>query len=374
MAVQNNVSERTEALLARRAAVVSVGVPLISGFTVERAEGALLYDLEGREIIDLASGIGVMNLGHSDPAVVQAIAEQAAKQQHVCMHVATYEPYVELCERLVELLPHGLRTKAMLVNSGAEAVENAVKIARQATGRPGILCFSGAYHGRTLLGMTLTSKVTYKIGCGPFAPEIYRVDFPDALRGGGYEDPEGFAERSLARLRYELKARVSAHDLAAIIIEPVLGEGGFVPTPAAYLAGLRQLCDEHGILLIFDEVQSGFARTGAWAAHQVYGVVPDLSTYAKAMGGGMPIAAVVGRAEVMDAARPGTIGGTYGGNPVACAARASTSSRRDTARSWTCAGWGLWSPSSSAKRATSVARRPPRPRPSSKPAMSAECS
>ena len=327
MSVHETVSPLAEALLARRAAVVAVGVPLVSRIAVDRAVGALLFDLEGREVIDLASGIGVMNAGHSDPSVVEAIAAQAAKLQHVCMHVATYEPYVALCERLVALLPHGPRTKAMLVNSGAEAVENAVKIARQATGRAGILCLSGAFHGRTLLGMSLTSKVSYKLGCGPFAPEIYRVNFPDALRGGGYDDPEGFARRELARVRRALKTRVAPTDLAAILVEPVLGEGGFVPLPPAYLTGLRALCDEHGILLVLDEVQTGFGRTGAWAAHQVYGIVPDISTYAKAMGGGLPIAAVVGRAEVMDAARPGTLGGTFGGNPIACAAALATIDR-----------------------------------------------
>ncbi|MEZ6189619.1 MAG: aspartate aminotransferase family protein [Planctomycetota bacterium] len=317
-------SSSAEALLARRAAVVSRGVPQISRVVVRRGAGAVLTDVEGREVLDFASGIGVMNVGHSDPAVVAAIQEQAALLQHTCIHVATYEPYVALCERLVELLPHGAATKAMLVNSGAEAVENAVKIARQATGRSGVLCFSGGYHGRTLLTMTLTSKVSYKYGCGPFAPEVYRLDCPDALRGGGYEDPEGFVARELAKVRHALKTRYAPAELAAILIEPVQGEGGFVPLPRAYLQGLRELCDEHGILLVFDEVQSGFARTGAWAAHQALGVTPDLSTYAKALGGGLPIAAVVGRAEVMDAARPGTIGGTFGGNPIACAAALAT--------------------------------------------------
>lgn len=317
----------TAMLLARREAIVSRGVPRISGLAVDRAAGATLHDLEGRELIDFASGIGVTNAGHSDPAVVEAIVAQAARLQHVCFHVATYEPYVALCERLVALLPHGGPTKAMLVNSGAEAVENAVKIARQATGRPAVLCLSGGYHGRTLLTMTLTSKVGYKRGCGPFAPEVYRIDHPDALRGGGRADPEGFVRRELRKVRAALSTYVSGDDLAAILVEPVLGEGGFIPLPPAYLQGLRALCDEHGALLICDEVQTGFARTGGWAAHQVLGVTPDLSTYAKALGGGLPIAAVVGRAEVMDAARPGTIGGTFGGNPIACAAALATLER-----------------------------------------------
>jgi 4-aminobutyrate aminotransferase/(S)-3-amino-2-methylpropionate transaminase len=320
MPVQDNGSSLSSALLARRAAVVCPGVPTGTRFAIGSAAGAVLTDLDGNEVIDLASGIGVMTGGHSDPAVVAAIAEQAARLQHVCMHIATYEGYVALCERLVGLLPHGERTMAMLVNSGAEAVENAIKIARQVTGRPAVLCYSGAFHGRTLLAMTLTSKVGYKTGCGPFAPEVYRVPFPDALRNRGHADLDRFAHTELARLTGFFKTHVAASDVAAIIVEPVQGEGGFVPLPRAYLQGLRALCDEHGILLVLDEVQSGFGRAGAWAAHQIYGVTPDLSTYAKAMGGGLPIAAVVGKASILQQVTPGTVGGTFGGNPIACAA------------------------------------------------------
>lgn len=309
----------TQRLLERRAAVVARGVPRVTTIVADRGEGAALIDPSGRRYTDLAGGIGVMAVGHSHPAVIAAIIEQAGRLQHACFHVATYEPYVALCEKLVELLPHGGPTKAMLVNSGAEAVENAVKIARQATGRPGVLCFTGAFHGRTLLGMSLTSKVAYKKGCGPFAPEIFRVPYPDRFHTGEGMAEEAFVARELANLREALSTMVAPTDLAAILVEPVLGEGGFVPAPAAWLRGVRSLCDEHGILLIFDEVQTGFCRTGAWGAYQKLGVTPDLSTWAKAMGGGLPVAAVVGRAEVMDAAVPGTIGGTYGGNPVACA-------------------------------------------------------
>ena len=300
------------------------GVPQATGIVVDHARGAVLTDVDGREFIDLAGGIGVMNVGHCDPRVVAAVAAQVARLQHVCIHIATHEPYVALCERLVELLPHGDHTKAMLVNSGAEAVENAVKIARQATGRPAIICFTGAFHGRTLMGMTLTSKVAYKAGCGPFAPEIYRLPFPDALRGGGYDHPEAFAARALSEFEEALETYVSATNVAAILVEPVQGEGGFVPLPPLYLRGLRELCDRNGMLLILDEVQTGFGRCGAWGAYQHYGVTPDLSAWAKSLGGGLPIGAVMGRAAVMDAALPGTIGGTFGGNPVACASALAT--------------------------------------------------
>jgi 4-aminobutyrate aminotransferase/(S)-3-amino-2-methylpropionate transaminase len=312
------------ALLARRAAVVPRGVPRGSHIVVDRASGASLFDVDGRETIDLASGIGVMSAGDCEPSVVAAIAAQAARLQHTCIHIATYEPYVAVCERLARLLPHGESTKVMLLNSGAEAIENAVKIARQATGRAAVICFSGAFHGRTLLGMSLTSKVAYKTGCGPFAPEVYRLAFPDRLRQGAGLDEDAFAERELAAVRAALHSHVAAEQVAAIVIEPVQGEGGFVPAPAAFLRGLRALCDEHGILLIFDEVQTGLCRTGAWGRFLGVGVTPDLSAWAKALGGGLPLAAVVGRAAVMDAALPGTIGGTFGGNPVACAAALAT--------------------------------------------------
>ncbi len=313
-----------EKLLARREAVTPRGVPRVTTATAVRASGATIIDADGREILDFAGGIGVMNAGHCQEAVVEAISRQARELLHTCFHVATYEPYVELAEKLAELLPHGEHTKVLLINSGAEAVENAVKIARQATGRPAVICFSEAFHGRTLMGMSLTSKVGYKKGCGPFAPEIYRVPFPNhRLRGGGL-DMEEFVERELARLRESFNTLVAARDVAAIIVEPVQGEGGFVPAPPGYLRGLRDICDEEGIVLVFDEVQTGFCRTGRWAAYEHFGVVPDLSTWAKSMGGGLPIGAVMGRAEIMDGAEPGTIGGTYGGNPVACASALAT--------------------------------------------------
>jgi 4-aminobutyrate aminotransferase/(S)-3-amino-2-methylpropionate transaminase len=287
---------------------------------VDSALGATLVDVDGKSWIDFAGGIGVMNVGHCEPGVVKAIQTQAARLIHTCIHVATCEPYVALCEKLVELFPHGGPGKAVLLNSGAEAVENAVKFARQATGRSGVICFSEAFHGRTMMCMTLTSKTRYKVGCGPFAPEVYRLPYPNHFRDGAGTSVAEFVARELARLEEAFTSTVSADQVAAIIIEPILGEGGFVPAPKAYLEGLRRICDRHGIVLIFDEVQSGFGRTGRWAAYEHAGVLPDISTWAKSMGGGMPISAVVGRAEIMDAAKPGTVGGTYGGNPVACAA------------------------------------------------------
>ncbi|MBZ0171169.1 MAG: aspartate aminotransferase family protein [Phycisphaerales bacterium] len=316
-------------LIRRREDVVCRGVGRLSDLTAARAVGARITDAEGREFIDFAGGIGVMNVGHCDPGVVEAIREQAGMLLHASIHVTTYEPYIELCEKLVELLPHGPAAKAMLVNSGAEAVENAVKIARQATGRPAVICFTGGFHGRTLLTTTLTSKINYKTGCGPFAPEIYRLPFP-VVGPRQNHDEIAVVRRELNRLRAAFKDTVAAADVAAIILELVQGEGGFHVAPKPYVEGLREICDEHGIVLIFDEVQTGFARTGRWAASEHYGVTPDLSTWAKSMGGGLPIAAVIGRAEVMDKVTPGTLGGTYGGNPVACAAALATIRRMET--------------------------------------------
>ncbi len=307
-------------LIARRNIVVPRGIPLTENVAVKSASGAILIDEAGLELIDFAGGIGVMNVGHGNRAVVDAIRRQAEQLLHAGFHISTYEPYVALCEKLVELLPHGGPTKAMLVNSGAEAVENAIKIARQATNRPAVICFSESFHGRTMMAMSLTSKGYYKRGCGPFAPEVYRLPFPNFYRNGNGLSELAFVERELARFRDALVSLVYADQVAAVILEAIQGEGGFVPVPVAYLQGLRELCTAHGILLILDEVQSGFGRTGRWAAYEHYAVVPDISTWAKSMGGGLPIAAVIGRADVMDGALPGTIGGTYGGNPVACAA------------------------------------------------------
>ncbi len=311
-------------LLARRKKVVANGVGVFNTATVKDAKGAIITDLEGKELIDFAGGIGVVNAGHSPKTVVKAIQDQAAKYLHTSFNVVSYEPYIELCEKLTEILPHGEETKAMLVSTGAEAVENAVKIARQATGRQAVIGFSEAYHGRTMMAMTLTSKIGYKVGCGPFAPEVYRLRFPNFRLYGKGMDYEAFIDQELAYLEMSAHNLVEPDAVAAIIIEAVQGEGGFNPVPKRYLEGLRAHCDKHGIMLIIDEVQSGFCRTGYWASWQHYGVTPDISTYAKSMGSGMPIAAILGRAEVMDAAAPGSIGGTYIGNPVCCAASLAT--------------------------------------------------
>jgi len=322
---------KSEDLIHRRRRVVCQGVGMLSHTTIAQASGATFADLEDREFIDFAGGIGVMNVGHCDPEVVGAIREQAGKLLHSCIHVATYEPYVALCEKLVELFPHGPATKAMLVNTGAEAVENSIKIARQATGRQSVICFTGGFHGRTLLCASLTSKVGYKTGCGPFAPEIYRLPYP-VVRPRLGQTPEEVSKRELARLRDAFKDTVAPQNVAAIIIEVVQGEGGFFVAPDDYLRGLREICDEQGIVLIIDEVQSGFCRTGKWAAYEHSGVIPDLSPWAKSMGGGLPISCVIGRADVMDRVNPGTLGGTYGGNPVACAAALATIRRMDELR------------------------------------------
>ncbi|MDX1666105.1 MAG: aspartate aminotransferase family protein [Saprospiraceae bacterium] len=315
---------KSKELLQRRKSVVADGVGIFNNATAESANGAIVTDADGREMIDFAGGIGVVNAGHCPEPVVEAIIAQARKSIHTSFNVTTYELYLDLCEKLVEIFPHGGPTKAMLVSTGAEAVENAVKIARQATGRSGLLCYTDAFHGRTMMAMSLTSKVAYKKGCGPFAPEVYRIPFPNIYRYGEGLEEDAFANRELKRLEEYFKNVVHPEDLAAIIIELVQGEGGFNVAPKKYVEGLRQICDRYGIMLIFDEVQSGFCRTGEWAAYHHYGVLPDISTWAKSMGSGMPIGCVIGRAEVMDAAGPSTIGGTYIGNPVSCAASLAT--------------------------------------------------
>ncbi len=300
------------------------GVGIFNTATVASAKDASIIDVDGNEWIDFAGGIGVVNAGHCPEPVVKAIQEQAAKYIHTSFNVVTYEPYIELCEKLCEVLPHGEKTKAMLISTGAEAVENAIKIAKQATKRDAVICYTDAFHGRTLMAMTLTSKIDYKLNCGPFAPEVYRLPFPNTYRYSNGLTEDEYVKQELKRLHESGKNLVNPKNVAAIIIELVQGEGGFTVAPQAYIEGLRDFCDEHGIMLIFDEVQSGFARTGSWGAMDHYNVIPDLSTWAKSMGSGMPIATVIGKAEVMDAAAPGTIGGTYIGNLVACAASLAT--------------------------------------------------
>ncbi len=315
---------KSEELMQRRRSVIPNGVGVFNTATAKYAKGAIITDADGNEMIDFAGGIGVVNAGHCPEPVVEAITHQARQALHTSFNVTTYEIYIELCEKLVEIFPHGETTKAFLVSTGAEAVENAIKIARQATGKSGILCYTDAFHGRSMMAMTLTSKVAYKVGCGPFAPEVYRIPFPNFYRYGQGMDEETFVKQELHRLEEYFKTMVSTDNLAAIIIEIVQGEGGFNVAPKKYIEGLRKICSEHHIMLIFDEVQSGFCRTGAWAAYDHYGVLPDISTWAKSMGSGMPIGCVIGKAEVMDAAGPSTIGGTYIGNPVCCAASLAT--------------------------------------------------
>lgn len=315
---------KSEKLLQRRKNSVANGVGMFNTATVSKAKGAIITDEDGRELIDFAGGIGVVNAGHCPEEVVKAIQEQAAKFIHTSFNVVTYEPYIELCEKLAEIFPHGKKTKAMLVSTGAEAVENAIKIAKQATKRQAVIAFTGAFHGRTLMAMSLTSKIDYKLNCGPFAPEVYRLPFPNFYRYHENKSMDEFVDMELKRLHESAKNVVNPKNVAAVIIEPVQGEGGFNCVPQKYLEGLRAFCDEHGIMLIIDEIQSGFGRTGHWATWQHYKVQPDISTYAKSLGSGMPIAAILGRAEVMDAAAPSSIGGTYIGNPVCCASALAT--------------------------------------------------
>jgi 4-aminobutyrate aminotransferase / (S)-3-amino-2-methylpropionate transaminase / 5-aminovalerate transaminase len=313
---------KSRALMERKRRAVPSGTRTAIPVFVREARGALLTDVDGNTFIDFTGGIGVMNVGYSDHRLIEAVKTQVENFTHTAFQVVPYEPYVVLAEKLNRLVPGEFEKRTMFVNSGAEAVENAVKISRAYTGREAVLAFENAFHGRTLLAITLTSKVNpYKKGFGPFAPEVYRVPAPYPYRcpagkdcsGGCQGDCFGFIERALV-------GTVDADNLAAIIVEPVSGEGGFIPFPDFYLRRLRELCDEHGILLIVDEIQTGFGRTGKMFASEYSGVEPDLLTMAKSLGGGLPIAGVTGRAEIMDSIQPGGLGTTYGGNPVACAA------------------------------------------------------
>ena len=313
-----------EKLYRRRKQLVPNAVGIFNPSSVVEAHGAIMIDADGNELIDFAGGIGVINAGHCPPPVVAAIQQQAEKLIHSSFNVALYEVYLDLAAEMVKLLPHGKATKVTFLNSGAEAVENAIKIARQAAKHSAIIAYEGAFHGRTMMAMSLTSKVAYKAGCGPFAPEVYRLPYPAYSKHIHNIPEEKFAADEIKRLKNFFKTHVRAEDVAAIIIELVQGEGGFYVASKPYIKALRKLCDEHGILLIFDEVQSGFGRTGKWAAYEHFDVLPDISTWAKSMGSGMPIAAVMGKANIMDAAAPSTLGGTYAGNPVACAASLAT--------------------------------------------------
>jgi 4-aminobutyrate aminotransferase / (S)-3-amino-2-methylpropionate transaminase / 5-aminovalerate transaminase len=321
----------SRALLARRARAVPRGVPAVTPIAVVHAEGAVITDADGNRLIDFGGGIGVVNTGHRHPSVVDAVKHQLDRFAHVCFPVSTYEPYVELAERLNRITPGEHPKRTFLVNSGAEAVENAIKVARHFTGRQAVVCFEHGFHGRTNLAMGLTSKVMpYKKGFGPFAPEVYRIPFPYCYRcGEAGRVPSGRVESgevdgccmaSRERLEQMFAAVVDPDSVAAIIMELELGEGGFVPAPPEFVAMLATFARDHGILFIADEIQTGFGRTGKMFASEHYGLVPDLITTAKSLAGGLPLAAVTGRADVLEAPQVGGLGGTYGGNPLACAA------------------------------------------------------
>jgi 4-aminobutyrate aminotransferase/(S)-3-amino-2-methylpropionate transaminase len=305
---------RSLELVARKEQVVAAPLSLYLPIFVAEGSGATLTDVDGNTYVDFAGGVGCLNVGHAHPRVVEAVQEQAASFLHTDFTVLPYEVYVTLAERLLALTPFSGPGKAAFFNSGAEAVENAIKFARAYTGRTAVIAFEGAFHGRTLLALSLTSKThPYKAGLGPFAPEVYRVPFPYEYRGVTAGD-------ALAALEGAFATQVAAENVAAIVFEPVLGEGGFVPATPAFARGVRELCDRHGIVLVADEVQSGFGRTGRMFAIEHFGVEPDLVTVAKSIAAGLPLSGVLGRAEIMDAPGDGAVGGTYVGNPVAQAA------------------------------------------------------
>jgi 4-aminobutyrate aminotransferase / (S)-3-amino-2-methylpropionate transaminase / 5-aminovalerate transaminase len=308
---------KSRALMARREAAVPRGAYNTTPIFVSRAEGATIEDVDGNRYLDFAGGIGCLNIGHSEPRVIAAIGDQLEKHLHLCFAVTPYESYIALAEKLNGLAPGKFPKKTILLNTGAEAVENAVKIARAYTKRPAVICFEDAFHGRTMMAMSLTSKThPYKAGFEPFASDVYRIPFAYGYRSESGATAETFA----AHLENAFKRAVAPESVAAVIAEPVLGEGGFVIPPAGYFRLIHEICRKHGILFIADEVQSGFARTGKWFASEHFGVEPDLITMAKSLGGGMPIAAVTGRAEVMDAPGAGGLGGTFCGHPASCVA------------------------------------------------------
>lgn len=312
---------RAKEILARRAAAVTSAVARATDIVPANAEGALVTDVDGNVLIDLAGGIGMLAAGHCPPQVVEAMAHQAGQLIHPCFLVATYEPYVALAELLNEVAPGDFEKKTILANSGSEAVENAVKFARVHTKRPAVIVFEGAYHGRTLLTLSMTSKYgLFKKGFGPFAPEIYRLPAPNVYRRPLQMTEQEYVEHCIAQFDNALIAQVDPSAVAGVVIEPVQGEAGFIPVPHEFLRHLRNVCDQHGIVLVFDEIQCGMGRTGKLWACEHSGVVPDLIISGKSLGSGMPIASVTGRREVMDASHVGGAGGTYGGAPLACVA------------------------------------------------------
>lgn len=302
------------ALMARRHAAVPRGVGQVHNIFIARGKNAEFWDVEGKRYIDFAGGIAVLNTGHCHPAVVDAVKAQLDLYTHTCFQVVAYEPYVELAERLNALAPGQFPKKTLFLSTGAEAVENAVKIARAHTGRPGVIAFTGGYHGRTVMTLGLTGKVVpYKVGFGPFPGEVFHALFPNELHGVSVDD-------ALQSVETILKNDIEATRVAAFIVEPVQGEGGFYVAPPAFVEGLKKIADRHGILIIADEVQTGAGRTGTWFACEQWPIAPDLITTAKSLAGGFPISGVIGRADVMDAPAPGGLGGTYAGSPIGCAA------------------------------------------------------
>ncbi len=308
---------KSAALASRRKAAVSAAVHGGNDLYIAAAEGAILLDVDGNQHIDFGSGIGVASVGHSAPRVVAAVTAQASSYGHTCFMVSPYDGYVELCEELAKRTPGDFAKRSALFNTGAEAVENAVKVARAFTGRPAVIVFDHAYHGRTNLTMAMTAKVKpYKDGFGPFAPEIYRMPMAYAYRW----PTDDCATEAFAEFASKAHIQVGEEHIAAVVIEPIQGEGGFIVPAPGFMKLLREWCTQHGVLLVADEVQSGFCRTGKWFAIEHEDVVPDLITTAKALGGGLPIAALTGRADVMDSPVLGGLGGTFGGNPLSCAA------------------------------------------------------
>ena len=311
---------RSIALMARRKAAVSNSPFIVTPIFIAEGKGATLTDVDGNTFLDFAGGIGTVNIGHAHPRVVEAVQAQAGRFFHTCFNVAEYEPYIELAERLNQIVPSRGPRKTVLFNSGSEAVENAVKIARNVTKRSGVVTFEHGFAGRTYMALTLTSKAApYKSGFGPFVPEVYRMPYPYFYRSG-VADEDAFVDHALANMREFFQTHVDPKQVACVWMELVTGEGGFIVAPKRYVQGLRKFCDEHGIVLIIDEIQTGFGRTGKMFATEHYGIEPDLITLAKSIAGGLPLSAVVGRADLLDGVQVGGLGGTYGGNPVCCAA------------------------------------------------------
>ncbi|MBN8591585.1 MAG: 4-aminobutyrate--2-oxoglutarate transaminase [Anaerolineae bacterium] len=312
---------QSKALVARREAATPRGAAKLTPVAIVKAQGAAITDADGNTFLDFAGGIGTLAVGHCPPSVVNAVQAQAADLLHLCAIVGTYEPYVRVSEMMNEIVPGDFPKKTILLNSGAEANETAIKIARSYTNRPAVIVFEGAYHGRTNLTLAMTSKYgLFKKGFGPYAPEIYRLPYPNVYRRPAGLTEDEFIDDCISRLENAFIAQVDPSAVAAIVLETVLGEGGFIPTPPRFLQRVRDLCTQHGIVYIADEVQCGMGRTGKMFAVEHYGIVPDVIVTAKSIAAGMPLAAVTGRADIMDAPHPGGLGGTYSGNPVACVA------------------------------------------------------